>query len=1200
MKFTKEKYAPDIPIEILDAQENGTLVLFCGAGISYPAGLPLFSELVNQVYEELGDSPSELEKQAIKQWRYDTTLELLEKRYHSEKRFDNYLVRKAIASRLTFKSNAKFDTHKAILQLAKTDKQKYRLVTTNVDHGFKLADVESWKMSDFAPKLPVPKPHKWQSIVYLHGVIDENSDPNNEHLVFTSGDFGSAYLTERWASRFVSELFRHFTVLFVGYSIDDPVMRYMTDAIAADRRKGDKNFKSPYVLAGTKRKQFIKAKFDWEAKGVIPVIYEDRNRHTYLHKTLQAWAAYSQDDLNSVERIIRVNAIKSPVEPYEYDYSVKSVIDNLKKTDYAAKIFHESKAPISWLPILEKEGLLAGSEINENHLIKHSNYFDLYRPSKKTLYFWQWLVDYHLEEKKFVEWAITKQAKLHFQLIRLIESNLESNPTLQESYLVFWRIVVLQYDNVVFVDDFYFLKKLNSNKDALDLLFLTKQFEPEVIFSKSFSFDNVEHTKPYQAKVVIKNDFLARKIIQHINVNDMETLLLPITNCLKQTMEFWQLLGEADNKHDLSYWRLPSISPHPQNHRLDNWVILIELCRDFWVATEKTNKALALAILELWKTIPFPVFKRLIFHVYTISTTVSPSEQLNYLLSDNRYWLFSVNTQRETFRLLESFCSTLPVIDLIKLEQAILDGIPRDMCIDDLSDEKYQENNERRIWLFLAKLKSFNLDLSEATQIFYTKLSKKYPYWKLQDDERDEFNIWFSNSMEEDSCRLTVGDFINQPIENQIDFLSKKRLPHIELIDLINDHPERVLEILDFMCRDSNWNSVVWHDFLWASSEIKKPEWSVIAQLIVKFPKFLFEQEAWVISQWLNRTSELIAADSTDEEYFWKICELLIFNTKQTSIGEDVIHEAINHPIGILTEALLTRFSVRNITNANANDNLFSLLERLVCSNDEVFLLSKVVLMSRIHYFYYVYPEWTRANLMPLLNWESLDTSAILWKGFLWNPSISPDFAWELKEFLKTTLLYHSAKLGKFKKQLVQVFAVFCLESQEIYTNKEQKEILHSIDLDSLIDISEFIYRCMGDDGDNNDQYWKNRIKPFFQRAWAKDAESLHPDISKNFALMCISLSQEFEDAVNIMKKTILTPFKDIHFFLNQLKQSSHIKNHPLTTFELIAKIFNGNDVETWTIDDLKEILDALVIEEPSLKDNFKYKNIRRILLKQS
>ena len=34
-------------------------------------------------------------------------------------------------------------------------------------------------------------------------------------------------MTHAWAARFLLAMFREFTVLFVGYSHDDPIMRYL-------------------------------------------------------------------------------------------------------------------------------------------------------------------------------------------------------------------------------------------------------------------------------------------------------------------------------------------------------------------------------------------------------------------------------------------------------------------------------------------------------------------------------------------------------------------------------------------------------------------------------------------------------------------------------------------------------------------------------------------------------------------------------------------------------------------------------------------------------------------------------------------------------------------------------------------------------------------------------------------------------------
>lgn len=73
---------PDIPDTLLQAHEEGRVVFFCGAGISYPAGLPGFEGLVKEIYRLNGTvlSGSEIEQEAFKRGQFDATLDLLERR----------------------------------------------------------------------------------------------------------------------------------------------------------------------------------------------------------------------------------------------------------------------------------------------------------------------------------------------------------------------------------------------------------------------------------------------------------------------------------------------------------------------------------------------------------------------------------------------------------------------------------------------------------------------------------------------------------------------------------------------------------------------------------------------------------------------------------------------------------------------------------------------------------------------------------------------------------------------------------------------------------------------------------------------------------------------------------------------------------------------------------------------------------------
>ena len=52
MRFVKR--GPNIPDQLLEARDRGEVVFLCGAGVSYPAGMPTFRGLTQHVLDELG------------------------------------------------------------------------------------------------------------------------------------------------------------------------------------------------------------------------------------------------------------------------------------------------------------------------------------------------------------------------------------------------------------------------------------------------------------------------------------------------------------------------------------------------------------------------------------------------------------------------------------------------------------------------------------------------------------------------------------------------------------------------------------------------------------------------------------------------------------------------------------------------------------------------------------------------------------------------------------------------------------------------------------------------------------------------------------------------------------------------------------------------------------------------------------------
>ena len=233
---------PPIPVRLLNELDSGKVVFFCGAGISADPGseLPGFERLIEHVYTANRMAPDSVESEDLdlleeqdrsrRQPKFDKALGLLER----PERLGAQALRQSVMERLSRPPTGPLIVHEALIALSRRERG-VRLITTNFDNRFVQAGLEE-EFIDAAPKLPVPKPHNWSSLVHLHGRIVANDDGSG--LVLTAADFGRAYLTERWAARFVSELFREFTVVFVGYSVGDPVMSYMVDTLAAERAKG--------------------------------------------------------------------------------------------------------------------------------------------------------------------------------------------------------------------------------------------------------------------------------------------------------------------------------------------------------------------------------------------------------------------------------------------------------------------------------------------------------------------------------------------------------------------------------------------------------------------------------------------------------------------------------------------------------------------------------------------------------------------------------------------------------------------------------------------------------------------------------------------------------------------------------------------------------------------------------------------------
>jgi NAD-dependent SIR2 family protein deacetylase len=360
-------HGPDIPDELITAQEKGQIIFVCGAGVSCAAGLPLFKGLVERVYEKLGEDwnlhPAEREgmrENGVLKGQYDRVLRSLERRLAASDTARNRSmrdrIRAAVRDVLTPPDDANLANHLALLKLSRDAEDRVRLLTTNFDTLFERA----WFGDHRAPiesyaglAMPQPKTARCTGVLHLHGRLGDSWPGLNNYLetdlVLTSAEFGDAYLRAGWASRYVYDLVRAYTVVLVGYQAEDPPMRYLLEALEADRERFP-DLQKVYAFASCELGEEKLEGALWRAKAVEPILYSTNDDdHSSLYDSVREWQRYAEDPTAWRREQLRVVLNESPGSLPDARIQECAA---LPAHGDASQLLGELSPKAEWLPVL--------------------------------------------------------------------------------------------------------------------------------------------------------------------------------------------------------------------------------------------------------------------------------------------------------------------------------------------------------------------------------------------------------------------------------------------------------------------------------------------------------------------------------------------------------------------------------------------------------------------------------------------------------------------------------------------------------------------------------------------------------------------------------------------------------------------------------------------------------------------------------
>ncbi|WP_172680874.1 SIR2 family protein [Actinomyces sp. oral taxon 414] len=622
------------PRDLITAHREGDLVIFVGAGASVdpPSRLPLFKELTRRLaerasvpFEETIDDNGKKIPQEPRE--YDRFLGAMPK---------NFDLRRHALELVSPPDSRPNPTHKAIMRLSAAYREP-RVVTTNYDDH--LAEAAAAAGIDLPARWDapfLPQGDDFSGLVHIHG----SKEGDRRGVVLTDEDFGNAYLSNGWATRFLVPMFRRYTVLFVGYSLGDLIMRYLARGMSAETRC--------YALVSEDKA----ARGDWERLGVQPIGYPVHKRkdgngdHDALVKALQAWDRFARmgerEHRNRVKAIIDAEPESLGIVDHDYLMYCLEIPAGVRDFTNGTWPLPPEKA-WAWLCWIDR------------NVVEFNTAFAGESTSESTNELLHWYASKFIADPKLHGAALDvvqrqgqdfndflfKQTQLYAQVLG------EASPEAGSR----WKVLLLhsirrrKFDNAI---------PYRPASEAESLAVLAEAMRPRLSLNRRWPSGVDDDGIPAEPLCELAWDLDRESLGAHLSKAIEQApagdprLGLILENALLECCEIVKSYNGDRRLGELNYEYRPAIEEHDQNNMSRCGIhAIIDALRDYGTKSQKADTDLA----DRWWCFGRALFRRLAIHLVTVSG-LSENEKIDWLIE--RTNLYEPNYRHEIYHLLET------------------------------------------------------------------------------------------------------------------------------------------------------------------------------------------------------------------------------------------------------------------------------------------------------------------------------------------------------------------------------------------------------------------------------------------------------------------------------------------------------------------------------------------------------------------
>lgn len=985
-----------IPDSVFKAALSGNLVIFAGAGVSAPppVNLPLFNSLVNRI--KLAVDPGNFLRERKHKLDKETAIYTeTPEQYLSYLEHEGKNVKEACS--LLVDPHGQFtDLHTNILRVLDASCH-VRLITTNFDNCFEnsMGALECEAKVFISPALPLGK--NVNGVVHLHGIFNDL-----ETMVLTAEDYGEAYVSNGWVSRFLVDLFKNYTVLFVGYSCGDSLVDYLTRSISSE-------------ISG---RSFVLCRDsdldDWRMRGVEPITFDDFDD---LPKIFGDWASYAESSVT--EKVIHLHDICQVNNMNQADEDF--IVQALRWPDEDDRCLFTS------------EFCKAASGIEHFQLLKNNGFLSFLsskNPGRQDLLLLNWMV---------AKFSTNETAALQDLCVEYLY---ELTPIFFER--LFWKLSTSDIPENIIASWLPWLESadfLSQKRCEHQLIEIANRVQSDsialaairILLSVGITFSRSVITgTSIEPSTVVSKDYYGDKLIEIIKARSSTIGKQVFEYCFDQIERAYSIQtkcwAEKDSFDGMSFGR-SSIAPHNQDRFCDGVEgVLVDVAREsinrnnFIEATEKclNSKCSLLFRLGLW-----------------IKSEYNPSgSDLGFVANEDL--LSNVYIHHEVFQLIkESF----PVASDDE-KRDFVEYIASRIVVDDRNSEYSCYN----ICVWLRE----EMNTCPELRALYEEIIKRNPSFAPR--EHPDFTHYMSSGFVDnsDECRLSKEDFNN---DNLLELMQSSASPgsfitkHDRVSTPTRDYPlvaiHNLRELLNGECSENEIELMnLYIQYIgWSNLDIPTDTLVSLLEQIVADGRTCVAGIESIRSSMIGSGKPL----HLPSEALVSICEKALPNIDKLFLSESAIIKnenpdwilmGINHPAGkyveLLAEADRGFFEEQKSHSQRASVCFERISEKLSSESDAARCVIACI-FSRINVLNGLNPDCFKNKLLYALlpdNWAF--SSA--WEGLSYAGSLTSE-VWAVTKELWPGLFrnYHLVGKNQFE-QLVRLYVwiiIVLVESED-------------------------------------------------------------------------------------------------------------------------------------------------------------------------